>query len=417
MGKRRLYRRGAVVILISLATGCVTAPVQPLTATGHAYAESDDEKKLIQRAGELDDEFNRKGLLLSDAEVNAYVRSVADRLIPPQAAGAVVFRVHVLRDPVVNAFALANGSIYLNAGLLARLENEAQLAHVLSHEIAHVVQRHGLQRQRNRTATVVTAHIADLALFGTSIAYLPAIGALAGHSRENEIEADRLALDYMAQTGYSLQGAEQMFKLLQEVKYKESLWGSVYSSHPDNQQRAQYTREILDSGKLAPSSAAAVTVRDYTGLRDRLILETVRLKLNVRQYELATEYVDKALARNPRSAWLHYYRGEAHRLMAEDPAGAAREYAWIYDKTYSDELVEQYRHKKSSLLDAAKQAYRQSLSVDKKFAYAHRGLGLVAYAEGEAKAAQEALRYYLANATEVNDRRYIDNIIGRLDNK
>lgn len=414
---QRSYRYGTVALLIFMTTACVTAPVKPLTVGEHAYGQDDDEKKLIRRADELDDELRRRGMVLQDASVNAYIRGVAERLVPPGAAGAVPFRFYVARDPMVNAFALPHGSIYLNVGLLARLENEAQLAHVLSHEIAHVVQRHALQQHRSRRATVVAANVADLLLFGTSIAYLPAIGALAGHSRESEAEADALALEYMSRAGYPLEGAEQLFKLLQEVKQKESAWGSVYSSHPDNQQRAQAAREILDSRRLPANTGGPNGAAEYLAVRDTLILENVRLKLNVRQYQLAAESADGALVKNPSSPWLHYYRAEAHRLMAEDPAGAAREHAWINDKTYNDDLVGEYRNRKQALLASAREGYQESLSVAKGFAHAYRGLGLVAYAEGEGKVARESLTYYLTHAKDITDRLYINNILGRLDSQ
>jgi hypothetical protein len=103
--------------------------------------------------------------------------------------------------------------------------------------------------------------------------------------------------------------------------------------------------------------------------------------------------------------------------MAEDPAGAAREDAWINDKTYNDDLVAEYRNKKQTLLASARQAYQESLSIDKNFAHAHRGLGLVAYAEGEKEVARKSLTYYLTHAKDITDRPYINNILGRLDSK
>lgn len=412
---QRSYRHGIAALLISMTTACATAPVAPLTAGDHAFGQNEDEKKLILTAAKADEELRSRGVTLQDERINAYIRDVAERLIPPGVADAVSFHFYVARDPIVNAFALPNGSIYLYVGLLARLENEAQLAHVLSHEIAHVVQRHSLQSSRNRRATIVAANVADMLLFGTSIAYLPAIGSLAGHSRESEAEADRLALEYMSRAGYPLEGAEQTFKLIQEVKQKESVWGSVYSSHPDNQQRAQATREIIASLRLPTNAGSSNGADKYLAIRNTLLLENVRLKLNVRQYQLAAESADRALAQGPKSPWWRYYRGEAYLRMAEDPAGAAREDAWINDKRYNDDLVAEYRGKKQELLASARNAYQESLGVDKNFAHAYRGLGLVAHAEGKHEEARKSLTYYLTHAKDITDRPYITNILGRLD--
>lgn len=402
------------LVLFSLVTGCASAPVAPLTERNHGYGQSEDEQTLIRRSDQFEAELRAKGLVLEDDAVTAYVRRVGQSLIPAVTAGATPIRFHVLRDPLVNAFALPNGGIYLNVGLLARLGNEAQLAHVVGHEVAHVVQRHGLQQHQSRKATILTAHIADLALFGTSIAYLPALGALASYSQEAESESDRLALDYMAHAGYSLRAADQLFSVLQEVNPRESIWGSVYSSHPDNVQRASATQTLVAS-RPGGADGGRVDAREYLQFRDRIVLENLRLKLNIHQYALAAKAADQDLALTPAAVWLHYYRGEAYRLMAEDPVGAAREHAWIQDEKFNDDLVGRYRQLKGSHLDQARQSFRQALSYDKDFVMAYRGLGLVSYAEGDGQAARDALHHYLQHGRNVSDRRYINNILGRIN--
>ena len=401
------------VSLFGLVSGCVTTPVTPLTDRNHGYGQSEDEQKLIRRASQFESELRAKGLILNDEAVTAYVQRVGQGLIPTAAEGALPIRFHVLRDPLVNAFALPNGGIYLNVGLLARLGNEAQLAHVIGHEVAHVVQRHGLQQQQSRKATILAAHIADLALFGTSIAYLPALGALASYSQEAETESDQLALDYMARAGYSLQGAEELFKLLQEVNQRESIWGSVYSSHPDNAKRTSDTQALLVS-RHNQVPGGRTNTPEYLQIRDRIVLENLRLKLNIHQYALTVKIADQDLARTPAAPWLHYYRGEAYRMMAEDPVGAAREDAWIRDEQSSSELVEKFRQQKAAHLGKARQSYRQALDHDKDFTMAHRGLGLVAYAEGDHHTAREELKRYLDRGRNISDRRYINNILGRI---
>jgi predicted Zn-dependent protease len=401
------------LVLFGLTGGCVTVSVAPLTEQNHGYGQSEDEQKLIRRAVQFESELRAKGLILNDEAVTAYVQRVGQALIPTAVDGALPIRFHVLRDPLVNAFALPNGGIYLNVGLLARLENEAQLAHVIGHEIAHVVQRHGLQQHHSRKATIIAAHIADVALFGTSIAYLPALGALASYSQEAETESDQLALEYMSRAGYSLQGAEELFKLLQEVNQRESIWGSVYSSHPDNAKRTSDTQALLTS-RHNQVRGGRTNIPDYMQIRDRIVLENLRLKLNIHQYALTVKIADQDLARSPASPWLHYYRGEAYRMMAEDPVGAAREDAWIRDEQSSSELVERFRQQKAAHLDKARQSYRQALDHDQDFVTAHRGLGLVAYAEGDHRTAREELKRYLDRGRDISDRRYINNILGRI---
>lgn len=401
--------------LLLLLVACTPAKSPPLSSDTPSFAVDADERDLLRRAGALDDLLRDKGFVFHDQAVESYVRGVGERLVPPAAARHVSFRFRVLRDPLVNAFALPNGSIYLNVGLLARLENEAQLAHVLAHEIAHVVRRHGLDTVRARRSTMMVANIANMALLGTSIAYLPAMSMLAGHSRENETEADRMGLEYASAAGYPLAEAPRLFEVIQEVAQRESLWGSVYSSHPDNQQRTQQASEVIASAKLATNAGTRSGVEEYLALRHSVSLENIRLKLNIRHYQLAAKSAEDALAHAPRSVWLHYYRGEAYRLMADDPEGSAREQAWIRGTATSKELVAEFRGRKPALLASAKESFKQSLALEAQFAEAYRGLGLVAFAEGDGMAARAALRQYLETGKDIKDRRYIDNILGRID--
>jgi predicted Zn-dependent protease len=410
---RRLVGFAPVPLLLILAA-CSTTPA-PLTSDAASYGVDPDEKLLLKRATALDDEARRKGLLFTNSDVDAYVNEVGMRLVPASAANAVNFRFYVLREPLVNAFALPNGSIYVNVGLLARLENEAQLAQVLGHEVAHIVKRHSLDRQRSRRNTMIVANIADIALFGTSIAYLPAVGALAGQSRENEAEADRSGLEYMSAAGYPLAEADKLFTLIREMAPRESVWGSIYSSHPDNQDRAARASQYIQSAKLAVNTGAPARVEQYLKVRYEVALENIRLKLNVRQYQLAINSADSALLHSPKSAWLHYYRGEAYREMAEDPIGAAREQAWISGRDSGKEAVSQFRGKKQALLATATQSFRDALALDEGFAEGYRGLGLVAWANGDAAGARTSLKQYLDRGKEIKDRRYIESILGRLD--
>src|SRR5271167_3340272 len=99
--------------------------------------------KLLEEVSEFDRQLSKKGLVLKDPVVTAYVQSIGEKLLGDQAPPErVEFKFRVLRDPMINAFALPNGSIYVNTGLLALLDNEGELASVLGHEITHVTNRH-----------------------------------------------------------------------------------------------------------------------------------------------------------------------------------------------------------------------------------------------------------------------------------
>ena len=139
--------------LITLA-GCATGDLAPLRKDGVQLEE--DEKRVWKEAGELQARLDRSGLIYDEPAVTVYVKQVALKIIPENVADEVSFQIKLLRHPAPNAFALPNGAVYLHSGFFARMENEAQLAAVLAHEISHVIHRHTLQtfRTTKRAAAV-----------------------------------------------------------------------------------------------------------------------------------------------------------------------------------------------------------------------------------------------------------------------
>ncbi|MHB1233049.1 MAG: M48 family metalloprotease [Burkholderiales bacterium] len=404
------FHRLPRIFLCCVLAGCATPNIPALTSGDAKYGQTEDEKKLLARAKAFDQELDRKGLLLETPALVNYVQGIGQPLIPKAAAGIADFKFHILRSPVVNAFALPNGSIYLSVGLLARLDNEAELAQVMGHEIAHVVLRHGLKVYETNRSSIVAAHIADLLLFGTSIAYLPYLASVASYSREQEEEADRYGLREVAAQGYSPDEALHVFDRIQEVKKGEGLEGSWYSSHPSNKQRLEALREMVRTGAI-PRQQSKVGNTPYREFVGQIAIENIQLKLNARQYELALDAANRGLAENPKSAQFYFYKGEAYRHMADDPKGAAREHGWIYGKPFNDKLVAEFETRRGECYRSAEDAYRQALALDSHLPMAERGLGLVYLGRGENDAAREKLTAYLAQNKNISDREYISNLL------
>lgn len=394
--------------LLAVSAGCATSNIPSLTMADAQFGQSEAEKNLLSRANEFDQELDRKGMLLEAPALVGYLQSVGQPLVPKEAARLVEFRFHVLRSPVSNAFALPNGSIYLTVGLLAHLDNEAELAQVLGHEISHVVLRHGFKSYETNRSSIVAAHIADMFLFGTSLAYLPYIASVASFSREQEEEADVAGLRSVAARGYSPDEAIRVFERIQEVKGGEAVAGSWYSSHPSNGQRAEVLRERKGEISVTQSRGAGPAYREYVAL---ITEENIRLKLNARQYELALDAATRSLTEHPDAALYHFYKGEAYRSMGDDPRGAAREHSRIYGKSYNDVLVAEFEGRRNAFYQSAEKAYQQALSLDSHLFVVLRGLGLVNLGRGEYDAARERLGAYLAQNKTVSDRGYITNLL------
>jgi hypothetical protein len=225
----------------------------------------------VMRIG--DEEFR----LVQDRALQAYVTRLGTSLIPrwmnelPEDDPArVVFRFYVIEDPAFNAAAWPDGTVIVHTGLLKVVQNEAQLAAVLGHEIGHVTHEHGRERYeesrtRGRVGSVigglgraagiqaprveVAGEVVDLG----QVAQLGA-GALSNvHSRGRESQADRVGLFYMVQAGYDPREAAAVWRRIAEATKPANAIESVtrraeaflFSSHPEAAARARsINREI-----------------------------------------------------------------------------------------------------------------------------------------------------------------------------
>lgn len=401
-------------ILLAVLAACAPTNIQPLSSSTRTTIEA-DEAELRIRANKFDESVLSKGMILRDAATNTYITEVTAKLLPDNPALARQFKVRILRDPTVNAFALPNGSIYLHVGLLAKLQNEAQLAHVLAHEIAHVTQRHGLRSHRSRNNKMVAAHVTDILLGGTSIAYIPFAAAIAGYSREMELEADHEALINMSAAGYRLADTENLFELIQEAKQSESVMHSIYASHPGDQSRQLQTRRLMATGDLELNADGVTGTTPYNDHLGQFLKQALPLKLRVKQYRLALDLADNAITRLPNNPYFHYFRGEALRLMADDPEGAAREASWIENQPFNKTMINKYKQQQESNYAAAISAYQNALALSDEVAEVHRGIGLIAHKQGNEATTATELTTYLQQHPKARDRLFIQNILDKMD--
>src|SRR5881227_4334312 len=166
---------------------------------------------LLEQVNLLDQRFERDGLVYADEPTNAYLQRVGESLVARDLKlENVVWKFRALRDPVPNAFALPNGSIYVNTGVMALCDNESQLAAILAHEITHVLRRHTYLQNRSNRKKILTMNI--MAAVGayapggvagavitivTAVAPFIVMATMFGYSRDLEREADLKGIDMM----------------------------------------------------------------------------------------------------------------------------------------------------------------------------------------------------------------------------
>src|SRR5262252_1728943 len=199
--------------------------------------------------------MEEKGWVYSDPTTGDYLNKLGVALVPKDNLENVTWRFRALRDVEVNAFALPNGSIYVNSGLISRMENEAQLVGVLAHEVAHVLGRHSYLDYRSTRKKVVAIEIMMAAAnaahnAGVHPAIVEAMGDLLpmivvstvfGFSRELESEADAYAVNSLYLQHYDLQEFSRGFELLRKGPEVDLSQEPVFwASHPKLADRVQF---------------------------------------------------------------------------------------------------------------------------------------------------------------------------------
>jgi len=195
-----------------------------------------------------------------DDSLARYVRRVGMALAQTSERPNLPWTFEVVDDPTTNAFALPGGHIFVTRGLLAHLENEAQLATVLGHEIGHVTAEHSLnQMSKQQLASVgiglgglVSGSVAALGQKGLSLLMLK-------FSRDDERQADTLGVRYALRAGYDPREMPKVFAVLERVSKRESHGKTLptwLETHPDPEERIRTTNARLER-----------LHRDFTGLK------------------------------------------------------------------------------------------------------------------------------------------------------
>jgi hypothetical protein len=186
--------------------------------------------------------------LLAERSVQEYVSQLGDSLIPKGAQGTsrpIEFRFFVVEDPSINAESLPDGTLLVNTGLLGALENEAQLAFVLSHEMAHVLQTHyrrEVEETRGSRIGLTIAGLAAGAFIGDAGIFMSQIGIASvvnGHQRELENQADRLGLQNIIEHGYDPREAPNFSRIVIN-RYGDRTTSRLWSNHDSSVIRGSF---------------------------------------------------------------------------------------------------------------------------------------------------------------------------------
>ena len=210
--------------------------------------------------------------LASDTRVQRYVNNVGRWLASQSERPDLPWKFGVLEAPQLNAFAVPGGTIFITRGLLEKMQSEAELAGVLSHEIVHVVRKHHLKAIQKGALTHLSADAAGAALSNVNPEARSKLIAFStemysrGLDKGDELEADRLGVVIAARGGYDAYGLAAVLQTLQRMDAKDSAVALMFKTHPAPGERlellATRMQPLLDAYSSQPQ------------LRERFVLQT-----------------------------------------------------------------------------------------------------------------------------------------------
>jgi predicted Zn-dependent protease len=233
-------------------------------------------EKEIALGKQLATEIERQAKLVDDPIISEYVNRVGQNLVRNSDVKVPV-SIKVIDSDEVNAFALPGGFFFVNTGLILRADNEAELAGVMGHELAHIAARHGT-RQATRGQIANFATIPLLFMGGwTGYAIRQAAGlaipmTFLTFSRGFEAEADLLGIQYLYKAGYDPGSYVDFFEKLQAMeKRKPGTLSKVFRSHPLTEDRISESQNTIEK-YLAEKPEYVLTTSEFDEVKERLAL-------------------------------------------------------------------------------------------------------------------------------------------------
>jgi predicted Zn-dependent protease len=324
--------------------------------------------------------LRRSPFALRDAKLKAYVQEVACRLADRHCPD---LRVHLVSTPLFNASMAPNGMMQVWTGLMLRVDNEAQLAAVLGHEIGHYLQRHSVERLRDVKARSAFGQF--IGLFGVvgAVGQIGMLAAQFAYGREHEREADAIGVALMRKAGYDAAEAGKVWQNLR-LEIRERPDGGyanpLFATHPPAEERMAALAELAQAAPGGAAHEARWRAHMQPFLHDWLAEEVKR-----GQHEESIALLTRLVARSPDMAEYQWARGEVFRLRA----------------TGGD-------------LDLALADYLNALATGNAPPETHRGLGFIYKARNAAAQARASFQRYLEAAPQAPDFAMIKSYLEEL---
>jgi len=374
-------------LCLLLASACAPPRLADLKP-GEKPDPATPEAGLWLQMEEAEDTLSNAGATVDDPELNEYLHGLTCRLAPQYCEN---IRVYVMDVPDFNASMAPNGAMIIWSGLLLRVEDEAQLASVVGHEIGHYIRRHTLARWiATRDTLDFSAFLglgAALGGVGTAgdVVQLMAIGHIQAYSRDQEREADNYGLKLISEADYAPAAAAEVWQNLIEEREAADKDEPLlfFASHPPSNERMERLRTQASQIKAGGDVRNRERLHEHLApYREQWLRKEIGLRRHSRSLVLLDRLADRGETVEPA---LSFLRGELFRLRRND-----------------GDLKRARAH-------LARACGYADVNVT-----AHRSLGLVLLQLDDVVGARDAFERYLDVAPAAGDRAMIESYLEKL---
>jgi beta-barrel assembly-enhancing protease len=221
----------------------------------------------VELGKRLATELEKRAELVNDPVIQELVNRVTQNIVINSDSKTPV-TVKVINSSEINAFSLPGGFLYVNRGLIEAADNEAELAGVIAHEVAHIAARHDIEQVSRMD--LIRYVLRSLNLFGGGTRSINRVAKVLSFkfSRSSEKEADRLAAQYLWKTGYDPQALVTFMEKLQAQEKKSRIpLRNLFRAHPVNQDRIRDTGKLL--ARFPKRNEYQVDSSDFIAVKDR----------------------------------------------------------------------------------------------------------------------------------------------------
>jgi predicted Zn-dependent protease len=393
MNKHYKFFNLIIIFLTLYLSSCETLNVKPIDTHG-VFIKDADEERMWKRCAEEQDIIARSGWVYNDANLTVYLNDLTKKIITDNVKEtSVSVKVIIVKNSLINAMMYPNGIMYVHTGLLANIENEAQLVSILGHEVTHFINRHTLKQFRNTknksaffaTISMILTSASGLTTSPTdysSLAMYNLISSVNGYSKEQEREADNGGFSALLRNNYSLSESVKVMEIFErndkDDKNKQRV-PYAFLDHPTNKERIKYLKRLCKLHETESNEKNRLLGEDiYRKNTNSLLLDNAGLDIKASRFNSAKRTIEKYLQLAPQDARAYYYLGEVFSNRNE--------------KDDKEKAIENYK---------------KSIDLNKDFPPPHRDLGLIYYKNKLSDEAKREFKQYLALVPNAEDKKYI----------